>query len=210
MNKIGCYYRLDLNILLNQAKSKDYTALVDVLVLVHYNEIMEHYVVEDYICSEKAVPKRRILRSDVSLYVALLVAAIGIIMAGNALSVQLNLPRFFVELTLYAILFIMGYLVYRYCLTVYCYTLTSRMLGIDRMVGKKIRADEYVHLSDIISIHPVEEAGELGKCRALYTGKKSNAMAVTVSAAGRRYTILMSPSDDFAGKLVQQWKTERK
>ncbi|MEG1524306.1 MAG: hypothetical protein RRZ24_00490 [Clostridia bacterium] len=172
---------------------------------------MEEVYVEDFICSEKIAPKRKFIRSDGALYAVLLIAVIGIIVAGNTLSVVWMLPRFYVQLTLYIILLGMGYLVYRFCLVIYGYTLTNRMLVVDRIIGKKVRSDENVHLSDIVSIRPLEKAdGELGKCRALYLGRRREALAVTVCTRGRRYTILISPSEAFAGKLIKQWKIERK
>ena len=172
---------------------------------------MEINAVENHVMIEKAVPKRRIVRSDGALYVLMLVLVIGVIAAGNALNARLGLPPLFVQLVLYVILLAAGYFVYRHCLIAFRYALTNRMLSVDRIIGKKIRGDENIHLSDIVAIRPFSEiAGDAGKLRALYVNRKRDALAVTVFAGGKRYTLLMSPSEEFTGKLLAQWKTARK
>jgi hypothetical protein len=172
---------------------------------------MEEYPVENLVCSEKVMPKRRFLRSDGALYVVLLICVFAIILTGNALSAAWDLPRFYVQVTLYAILICIGYVVYRKCLLAFRYALTDRMLCVDRLVGKKEKFDECVHLSDITSIRPMgAETSDPGKYRALYTGSRKQAMAVTACTAGRKTTLLISPSEEFAGKLMEQWKIARK
>lgn len=168
-------------------------------------------LIERHVALEKAVPKRRIVRSDGALYVLLLASVVLIIMAGNVLSSLWSIPRLPVQVALYAILLVIGYVVYRRCIVTFRYALTDRMLAVDRIVGRKERSEENVHLLDIVAIHPLQQArGALGKCRGLYVNSKRDALAVTVQAAGKRYTILMSPSEEFAGKLMAQWKTARK
>ena len=171
---------------------------------------MESIQVENYICSETAVPKRHIVRSDGALYVALLALVMGIILCGNAVSARWDLPRFYVQLVLYAILIGIGYLVYRFCLVSFQYTLTTRMLTVNRVVGKKVRPEANVHLSDIVSVRPFAEAGEMKRPRSVFTGRKRDSLAVTVAAGGQRYTLLLSPTDGFLEKLKAQWKIERK
>ena len=188
-----------------------YFALIDVFAWGNYNGAMEEIRVETFIAMDRAVPKRHIARSDGALYALLLIAIIGIIVAGNALSYRFNLPRLFVQLTLYAVLLALGWFVYRYCLVSFRYTLTERMLRIERIVGKKERAEENVHLSDIAWIRRIAEcSGDIGKTRSEYTGRKADALAVRVRAAAKEYTLVLSPSGEFTEKLVRQWKTARK
>lgn len=168
-------------------------------------------MVENHVMIEKVAPKRRFVRSDGALYALMLALVFGVIVLGNALNTRWGLPRLFVQLGLYAVLLALGYWVYRRCLVTFRYALTNRMLSIDRIVGKKIRGDENIHLSDIVAVRPF--AGmqdEPGKLRRLYVDKKRDALAVTVLAGGKRYTVLMSPSEEFAGKLMTQWKIARK
>ncbi len=171
---------------------------------------MENERIENLVCMEKSEPKRRFVRSDGALYVLLLMAVIGIIVAGNALSDRWQLPRLFVQLSLYAILLAIGWLVYRYCLVSFRYTLTQRMFRVERIVGRKERAEENVHLSDIAWIRlAADPACDIRRARRVYTGKRKNTLAVGIRAA-KQYTLLISPSDELKEKLIRQWKIARK
>ena len=171
---------------------------------------MEQVKVERFVAMEVSAPKRRFVRSDAALYVLMLVAVLGVITAANALSARFNWPRLIVQVTLYVVLLALGYVVYRKFLMAYRYTLTERMLSVDRIVGKKERSESSVHLSDITAIRPyAERRGEAGKLRSLFMGKRADTLAVTVVAAGSRETLLLSPSADFCGKLIAQWKIAR-
>ena len=172
---------------------------------------MEEIRVENLVAMETSSPKRRLIRSDGALYALLLVAVIGIIVAGNALNSRWNLPRLYVQGTLYAVLLLLGWLVDRYCLIGFRYTLTERMLRVERLVGKKVRADENVHLSDIAWIRPAAScAGDIEKPRRVYTGRRADALAAQVCLAAKRYTLLVSASPEFTEKLIRQWKIARK
>lgn len=165
--------------------------------------------VDDFLCMEHAEPKKKILAGDGALYVVLLIAVIGVILLGNAVSQRWDLPRLPVQLVLYAILIVLGWLVYRYRLLAFRYVLTSRILSVDRVVGRKIKAETAVRLSDIESIRPCGEAVE-GRRQALYTGRRRDALAVGVCEHGKRRTLYISPSEEFAGKLIKQWKSSLK
>ncbi len=211
MNTLGGYFEIPVIFSLIYPFSLIYLTLIDVLSLGIYNKIMEASAVENHVMMEKAAPRRQFVRSDGALYVLMLVLVIGVIVAGNALSALWGLPRLYVQLALYAVLIAVGYWVYRRCLVVFRYSLTDRMLTIDRIVGKKMRNDENVHLCDIVALRPFDGTNrDTGKLRWLYVNRRRDTLAVTVSTGGRRFTILMSPSEEFAGKLLAQWKTARK
>lgn len=194
---------------------KECSTFIDAVKNVHYNEIMETMDagerVENLIGTDRAEPKKRVLMTDGALYVVLLVAVIGMIVAGNAVSALLELPRILVQIVLYAILLTIGYLVYRYRLLAFRYVLTERMLYVERVVGQKTRSEAQAHLSDIESIRPFSEETEgAGKRLGLYTGARKDALALCVRENGVRRTLLISPSAEFAGKLTEQWKKQRK
>ena len=211
MNTLGDYFKISSNISLIYPFSLICLTLIDVLGTGIYNKTMETSVVENHVMIEKAAPRRQFVRSDGALYVLMLALVVGVIVAGNVLSARWGLPRLYVQLSLYAVLIAAGYWVYRHCLVVFRYALTDRMLTIDRIVGKKVRNDENVHLCDIVALRPFDKTNrDTGKLRGLYVNRRRDALAVTVSAGGRRFTILMSPSEEFAGKLLTQWKTARK
>ena len=167
---------------------------------------MENTVVETYLASDTAAPKRSFLRSDGALYVVLLAAVIGIIMLGNFLSALWELPRFYVQLTLYALLIALGYAVYRCCLVSFRYVLTDRMLSVSRVVGKKVRPEANLHLSDIVSIRPLSPDTETEKRIVLSPVGKGDRIAVTCSVAGTRRTLILAPSEAFYDALIAQWR----
>lgn len=172
---------------------------------------MEHRV-ENLVCMEQAVPKRRILRSDGWLYTVLLLFVIGVIVTTNWLCGAFNWPRGAVQLGLYALLLACGYCVYRYCLVAFRYLLTDRMLIVSRLVGSKEKPEAQAHLSDIERIRPYTEAEPetRGKTAAVYTGKRAETLCITFLENGARRTLLLSCSADFREKLIAQWKTSRK
>ena len=172
------------------------------------NEAQER--IETLICTDMAEPKKRILTSDGALYVVLLIAVIGIIVAGNALSAWLDLPRLIVQIVLYAVLLVIGYLVYRYRLLAFRYVLTERMLYVERAVGRKRKNEEQTHLSSIELLRPYSEADAAGKLLKLYTGRQSDALMLRTREGGLLRTILISPSEEFRSKLTELWKNQRK
>lgn len=170
---------------------------------------MEKTIVETYLASETVSPKRRLLRSDGALYVVLLAAAIGIIMLGNTLSTLWDLPRFYIQLTLYAILIALGYAVYRCCLVSFRYVLTDRMFSVSHVVGNKVKPEANLHLSDIVSIRPFMPDAETEKRIVLAPVGIRERVAVTCSVAGTRRTLIIAPSKDFHEQLLSLWKQSR-
>lgn len=171
---------------------------------------MDDSRVEDFVCMDKAEPGKRFLSNSGSLYAALLIAVIGVITLTNALSARWDWPRAPVQIALYALLIILAFAVYRFRLTSFRYVLCTRTLRVDRVVGNKVKADIRVRLSDVAAIRPyAEEAGD-GKKLSLYTGRRRDALALMICENGRRRTLIISPSEEFRGKLCAEWKSLRK
>ncbi len=186
------------------------SSFVDVCAVCHYNGGMEAENVQTYICMERSEPKRRILRSDGALYLAVLAGVLAVIIGANALSSRYQWPRLFVQLTLYVVLLAVMYVIYRCCMLSFRYTLTDRMLSVERLVGKKCKPEESVHLRDVVAICPVAEAtAALQAPRGVYTGRRRDTLAVTVCEPKRTFTLLISPTNEFADKLIKQWKRNR-
>jgi len=172
---------------------------------------MEENNVHSLIGTETVEPKRRPIRSLGALYIVLLVLVVGIIAAGNALSAHWDVPRIYIQLTMYAILLALGWYVYRYYLTSFRYTLTDRLFAIERIVGKKQRADECVRLSDITRMESFErDAAQGAKVKRLTALAKKDSLAVTVRDAKGTRILLISPGEELKEKLAAQWKVARK
>ena len=162
--------------------------------------------------SETSEPQRRIIRSDVLLYVLVLLFVVALIFLVSAFIVVFQLPELISQLTLFAFLWLFGWRLYRVRLISYRYTLTERMLSVDRVVGRRIKLELAVHLADITGIRPCAElpADEGGKRERLYLGKKADTTAVTYRVGGVPSTLLLSMSEEMRGKLIAQWKLMRR
>jgi len=185
--------------------------LIDVFAAGHYNVRMEETQVHSFIGMEVVEPKRGPIRSAGTLYAVLLLLVVGVIVAGNALSANWSVPRVFVQITLYALLLAIGWYVYRYFLTAFRYTLTDRVFAVERVVGKKERADVGMHLADIVKIVPAEQLdGTEGKRKNLSARPKKDSVAVVIRARPGNRVFIVSPSEEFLEKLTAQWKIARK
>jgi hypothetical protein len=172
---------------------------------------MEENQVHSFIAMEVVESKRGPIRSAGVLYAVLLLLVLGIIAAGNALSAVWPVPRVFVQITLYILLLVIGWYVYRYLLTSFRYTLTDRVFAVERVVGKKERADVGVHLVDIIQIIPAIQINDLeGKSRNLSARSKKDSVAVVIRAQTGNRIFIVSPSAEFLEQLKAQWKIARK
>mgnify|MGYP001370377981 CR=1 FL=1 len=172
---------------------------------------MEENNVHSLIGTETVEPKRRPIRSLGALYVVLLALVVGVIAAGNALSAHWSVPRIYIQLTMYAVLLALGWYVYRYYLTSFRYTLTDRLFAIERVVGKKQRADECIRLSDITRMQPFDRESTQGaKVKNLTARAKKDSLAVTVRDAKGTRVLLVSPGEELTEKLSAQWKVARK
>jgi hypothetical protein len=166
--------------------------------------------VDDFIGMYRTEARKRFLASDGALYVALLLAVIAVILLANALSTRYDWPRALVQISLYALLLVCGYLIYRYRLLGFRYTLTARVLSIERIVGQKTRREMRLRLQDIESIRPCREDAPEGRRSALYTGPRRDAWTIRLKTDGARRAVIISPSGEFAGKLLEQWKSLKK
>ncbi len=169
-------------------------------------------IVQNYIMTEKALQKRRRIRSDGALYALLLLCVFTVIFLGNLACAAWDWPYVAVQVPLYVLLAAGGYLLYRYCLTEFSYVLTDRMLTVDRVIGRKTKPDVQIHLCDIRAIYPYEKAAAMdGKIFALYTGKRKDTVAVIYDThmKQKRGILLLSISKAFQQKLVEQWKKAR-
>jgi hypothetical protein len=172
---------------------------------------MEENNVHSLIATETVEPQRRPIRSLGALYIVMLVLVVGVIAAGNALSTIWDVPRIYIQLTMYAILLALGWYVYRFYLTSFRYTLTDRLFAVERVVGKKQRADECVRLSDVTRIQSFDrENARNVKVKNLSVRPKKDSLAVTIRDAKGTRILLVSPGEELATRIATQWKTERK
>ncbi len=154
----------------------------------------------NFVHTEVSEPKHRFVRSNAALYVLLLACVLAIILLGNKLALWLNIPRGTIQLILYGILFVLAFLIYRFRLTAFRYTLTDCDLFIGKITGKK-EANLFVLPLDKISF--VGDCSPDTHAERTYCGRRENTIKVTCD--GRDY--LLSATDTLKEKLIEHTRT---
>ena len=156
-----------------------------------------------WIHSELSEAKRRIIRSDAALFAILLAGAIGCIALSHYLAERFGVIRLAVQITLYAALLATGYLLYRFRLVSYRYTLTDCELTVSEVVGNREKKLFAVPLEDILSVVPYREASGVFEGRT-YVGKRENTVCVIYRKEGERRVLCLSGSEQLAEKIREQ------
>ena len=110
--------------------------MIDEVGFLVYNSRMERDRTQT-VYTERNAPKRAIVRSDGALYLLLLLFVFGTIALSHVLAKQFGIDRLYVQLGLYSVLLIVGYVIYRLRLVDYLYELTERELIVTQAVGSK-------------------------------------------------------------------------
>lgn len=168
---------------------------------------MEHRI-EDLIRMERSEPRRYLPIADGTLYALVLASVVFAIVLSYDLSDRFHFPRVYAQLALYGFLGLIGYWVYRCRLLAFRYTLTNRSLTIERLVGRKIRQEAEIRLSDILAIECTEPQTKNGAKR-LHAATGRDVRTLIVLDGEIRKTLILSFSDDFLKELNQQWETNR-
>jgi hypothetical protein len=171
---------------------------------------MEENAVINLIAMETAEPKRKLNRSPGAIYAVLIALILGVITLANLLYARWQIPRFAVQPALYAAIAICGVIVYQRNYISFRYTLTDRMLAIERIAGYRERTLIAVSLRDIQAILSSRQ-GLYTKHRTYNASKtaRSKSIAVVLIENGIETAWRISPSDDFLQKLTAQWRQAR-
>lgn len=167
---------------------------------------MDETNVINLIAIETVSPKWRMTRSAGAVYAALIVLIIGCISVGNLLYERFFIPRHITQPILYASIAIAGYLIYRRHFLRYRYTLTSEMLAIEELGGKKERTLAAI---DLAAIHHISrEKDERNKKARIIRASlppQKNTIWILAVIDGKETQYAISASDDFLTKLTEQW-----
>ena len=144
--------------------------------------------------SERNAPKRAIVRSDGALYVLLLIGTLGAIFLAYTLSKQFGINRLYVQLGLYAVLLIAGFLIYRLRLVDYIYELTDTEFRVLQAVGNKEKPIVTVPLSAITEVGAYRETDGRPEFKT-YRGALNRTKTVRYMAGEQMKTICLNPSD---------------
>ena len=166
--------------------------------------------VQNYIYYDEIEPAKRIIRSDVVYYVLLLLAVLGSMFLSSLLQAYFGWSMTIVQICLFVILAVLIILIYKYRLLSCGYLLTERMFSVSKIVGRKIRPDQSVHLSDIRKICAFSDLkGDEGKKYGLFHGKREKTTALCCRVNGTAFVLLISPTEEMMEKLLDQWKKAR-
>ena len=175
--------------------------MIDEVAFLVYNNRMEQER-SQIVYSERNAPKRAIVRSDGALYVLLLLFVFGAIALSHVLAKRFGINRLYVQLGLYAILLIVGYVIYQLRLVDYLYELTESELIVTQAVGSKQKRLAAVPFDAIEEIGAYRET-DAKPAPCTYRGNKSQTTAVWYTEAGQKHVLLLNASDALKEKLTE-------
>lgn len=172
---------------------------------------MEENTVQTLVAMEISEPARKLKRSQGALYLALTALILAVISIANVLYARWQIPRYFVQPPLYALIAAACAYVYRRHYISFRYTLTDQTFAVERVAGNSDRALAAMLLADIESIDAPHRALP-GRTRVLRASvRKARESKVVFSRMGEDETaILISPSEEFFLKLKTQWQIAAK
>lgn len=168
----------------------------------------EQVTVKPYIEEQK--PKRVLIKNDVVLFI---VIAIGAILFGTLAAyacMVTGIPYIWFSLATYALFGVLAVWLYRSALVTFRYTLSSRMLTVERVIGKKVRPEAQAHLSDIIKTAGYRGKAADGKAQKAGHGKPEEMLLVVWSVGRHTEQMLIGVSKEFEKELSVRVRQARK
>ena len=168
---------------------------------------MEENTVQTLVAMEISAPARKLNRSQGALYLALTALILAVISIANVLYARWQIPRYFVQPPLYALIAAVCAYIYQRHYVSFRYTLTDQTFAVERVAGNTDRALAAVLLTDIESID-APRRDLPGKTHVLRASVRTARESTLVfSRLGEDETaILISPSEEFLQKLKAQWQ----
>lgn len=184
------------------------SSLIDVLKYATYNIHMDENAVVNLRAMETATPKWRIARSAGAVYVMLIVLMICCISIANLLYTNWQIPRQITQPTLYILIAICGFFLYRRHYICYRYTLTDDLFAIERVGGNAEKTTAVIAIEDIQAIFPFAEKKNIsGKMVHAFLPPKETHTFVKVKNISGEITYSISASAEFIHQLTAQWQS---
>ena len=163
--------------------------------------------------TETIEPEKRIIRTDGGLFGIMLAGILLIVGFATPLAVAIGVSDNIVHWALYFILIILGVVIYRTRLTSWRYTLTSEGFFIDRIAGKKEKAEVEIPLRAISYAGPYDAARleKEGRKRGpnVRNAKIEKSVMLLYTEDGTKKAVCITPSDTLRNKLEEPWKKEK-
>ena len=159
--------------------------------------------ISEYLHTETSEPKHRLIRNSSALYLLLILCAFGCIALSSWLSARFGTSRLVFQILLYLLIIGAGYLIYRRYLLSYRYTVTTKELIVDQIVGGKQKNIVTVPLDSIIRVGGPEQI-EIDKVENAYLGKKADALMVVYGQDQKTCALFLSASETLRTVLSEQ------
>lgn len=171
---------------------------------------MEASPVINLICMETVVPKRRFQHSAGAAYIFLILLTIGAILLANMIEARWQIPRIYIQPTLYLLIAGCAVYVYRFHSITYRYTLTDEVFVIEQIAGAKTRLIAVLQMNEVkeISANRSEAYQKTIRYNASVSPKKTS-IFITVESEGNGKSYRISPSEEFIHQLNAQWQLAR-
>jgi hypothetical protein len=166
---------------------------------------MEEKDILSLVAMETAEPKWKITRSAGAVYIILIALMIGTISPANLLYARWQIPRYAVQPSIYALIAICGFYIYKRHTISYRYTLTDRIFAIERITANKERTIAAASLEDIdIAEDSTRAHGAVTRGVHASTMPRRLSKTIYIEEKGTRTAYRISPSEELLKKLAEQ------
>ena len=159
--------------------------------------------------TELIEPERRFIRTDGGLYALMLAGILFVVGFANPIALAVGMPPAVMHWILYILLIVLGVVIYRTRLTSWRYSLTSEGFYVDRVSGKREKAEVEIPLKRIEFIGPYDKdrlekegrkAGPHVRC-----GKLEDSLMILYTEDKNKKAVCITPSRKLRDKLEEPW-----
>ena len=161
--------------------------------------------------TELAEPEKRFIRTDTGLYLLMLAGILFVVGFATPIALAVGMAPAVMHWSLYIILIVLGIVIYRTRLTSWRYSLTSEGFYVDRVSGKREKAEVEIPLKRIEFIGGYDEARLKAEGRKkgpnVRCGKLENSLMILYTEDKVKKAVCITPSQKLRDKLEEPWKT---
>lgn len=161
--------------------------------------------------TELVAPPKRFIRTDGGLYALMLAGILFVVGFANPLALAVGMAPAVMHWSLYIILIVTGVLIYRFRLTSWRYSLTSEGFYVDRVSGKREKAEVEIPLKKIefIGSYDKERLKKEGRGQGpnVRCGKVEDSLMILYTEGSVKKAVCITPSETLRNKLEEPWKT---
>ena len=161
--------------------------------------------------TEVVEPGKRFIRTDGGLYALMLAGILFVVGFATPIANAIGMTPTVMHWILYILLIVLGVVIYRTRLTSWRYSLTSDGFYVDRVAGKREKAEIEISLKRIEYIGPYDKARleKEGRKKGpnVRTGKLEDSLMILYTEDKVKKAVCITPSETLRNKLEEPWKT---